>query len=123
MYNKLVQECFFNPQHVGVLDVSQTNTVFFSNAHYTQNAVIELYMQCDEQQIVRSMRFKTNGNPYMIATLESLCKQSVGKNFNQLYFNGEELIKILEIPFKQSPVTLQVQDVFREVISLIRICC
>jgi nitrogen fixation NifU-like protein len=77
-------------------------------------------MHCDEQLIVHSMRFKTNGNPYMIASLEWVCRQSAGKNLNQLYINCDELIKILEIPLNQSPITLQVQDVYKEVINLMR---
>ena len=115
MYNKIVEDCFFHPQHVGVLNVTEPGTVSFSTG---QEVVIELYMHCDEDYTVCSMCFKSNGNPYVIASLEWLCRQSIGKKTDHLHFNHEEFIKILEIPFNQVPVVMQVEDVYKEILSL-----
>lgn len=119
MYNNIVKDCFFRPQHVGVLDVSKPRTVAFSSAVFNQDTIIELYMQFDEQHIVDSMRFKSNGNPYVIAALEWLCRQSVGNSLSQLNCDFTTLSRLLEIPFNQSPVLLQVQDVYRELLRLV----
>ena len=118
MYNKIVRDCFFNPQHAGSLDLSLSRTAFFSTAEFSQDTVIELYMHCDELYTVHSMRFRSNGNPYVIAALEWLCRQSVGNNLNQLNCDFGGLSKVLEIPFNQSPLLLQVQDVYKELLSL-----
>lgn len=117
MYNKLVEECFFFPQHVGILELSEPRTVFFSNAEFSQE-LIAWYLQCDSNKIVKAIEFKSNGNPYMIAALEWISRQSIGKQLEHCFFNYNELIRLLEVPFTQAPSILKVQDAYMELVRL-----
>ncbi len=118
MYNTIVEDCFFFPKHVGVLNLSEPRTVYFTNNQFSKDVLISFYMQCDSNKIVNAVSFKTNGNPYVIASLECLCRQTVGKKLEQLYFNYEDLIKLLEIPYNQAPVIFHVQEAYKEVLIL-----
>lgn len=118
MYNKLVEELFFFPKHVGVLDLSEPRTVYFSNVQFSKEVVISLYMQCDEVNVVKAVSFTSNGNPYVIALLEWLCRQIWGRTLEQDCFNYDEAIKLFNVPFNQAPVILYVQDVYKEVLML-----
>jgi nitrogen fixation NifU-like protein len=104
---------------VGGLDVSIPGVVFFSNAAFSQGVLIDLYLHSDGNHTVLDMRFKTNGNPYVIAALEWLCRQSVGKKLELLSFNREEYINLLALPFNQVPLVMQIEDVYKEIVSLI----
>lgn len=120
-YNRIVEEYFFNPEHVGILDLSVPRTVCVSSADFSSNrTVIKLYMHCDKQHIVVAMRFKTNGNPYTIALLEWLCRETIGNNISQLDYSYEQLVARFEIPFTQAPTALQVYDVYKEILNLIK---
>lgn len=118
MYNKVVEDYFFKPRHVGTLDHSAPRTVYFSNAHYKQNLVINWSMQCDSTGKVCAMCFKSNGNPYVIAALEHLCRVTVEKQINELHWRDDELIELLAAPFNQVPALLQVQEAYKEVLNL-----
>lgn len=121
MYNKIVHDYFFLPQHVGALDCSEPRTVCYSTKNFNPVLIIDLYMRCEETYIVSSICYKTNGNPYVIASLEWLCRQSLGKKYAELCFNQEALTKLLEIPFNQIPVVLSVKEVFQEVLNLMKV--
>lgn len=119
MYNKLVQECFFKARHVGVIGHLVPNRVSYRAEYSNSTLVIELYLQCNDEGQVVHMCFKTNGNPYMIAALEYLCRQSTGKQLSTLApLNSAEAIRLLEIPKHQTPLLLQVADVYKEVLVL-----
>lgn len=120
MYNKLVEELFFSPKHVGVLDLSEPRTVYFSNAQFSKEVVVSLYMQCDEANLVSAISFTTNGNPYVIASLEWLCREVFGKKIEHWSFNYDEAIKLFNVPFNQAPVILHVQNVYKEVLMLMK---
>jgi nitrogen fixation protein NifU and related proteins len=118
MYNKIVHDFFFFPLHIGTLDCLLPRTVYFRSEQLSQNIITDLYMQCDEDHTIRSMCYKTNGNPFMIASLEWLCRQAIGKLCDGLYLNSEELIKILEIPANQTFLILYIKDVYAEILIL-----
>ena len=118
MYNQIIYDCFFFPRHIGVLDCSIPRTVYFRVENFSQSTITDLYMHCDNDHNILSVCYKTNGNPYIIASLEWLCRQANGKKFEELYFNQEELIKILEIPSNQTPLILYIKDVYTEVLNL-----
>lgn len=121
MYNKLVQECFFQARHVGVIGNLVPNMVSYRAEYSNASLVIELYLQCSDEGRVTHMCFKTNGNPYMIAALEHLCRQSVGAKLTTLApLNSSEVIRLLEIPTHQTPLVLQVADVYKEVLVLMK---
>ena len=121
MYNKLVENFFFYPKHVGILDINESRTVFFSNYKFSKEVLITLYMHCDSQETVDSITFKTNGNPYVIATLECLCRWTLDKELDYCSFKSNELIQLLDVPFNQVPAILQVQDVYKETVILMKL--
>lgn len=122
MYNKIVQDCFFLPKHVGVLDLSASLTVHFRSKQINQSMTkIDLYLQCTETALIYKACFKTIGNPYVIAALEWLCRQIEGRALDNLpLINYQILIKELEIPTHQYPVAIQVEDVYKEVLTLMK---
>ena len=119
MYNKIVRDYFFHPLHVGSININQPLMVHLKSDQLNRGLVIDLYMQCDENSVVTNICFKTNGNPFLIASLEWLCRRVVGSRLDELSsFNREDIIKVLEIPFNQAPIILQVEDIFKEVLIL-----
>jgi nitrogen fixation NifU-like protein len=119
IYNKVVQDCFFEPRHTGSIALDSLGVVYFRCEQTKQGALIELYMQCDVKGLITRMCFKTNGNPYVIAALEWLCRESEGKWFDDLSpLHYQTLIQILEIPMPEFPIALQVEDVYKEIMGL-----
>lgn len=121
MYNKTVQDCFFHPRHVGVLDLANPYVVHFRREYSNKVIVIDLYMQCINNGLINKISYKTNGNPFIIAALEWLSRQLEGVELNNIsLFNHQLLIKELEIPMIQYPVALQIEDVCKEVFALMK---
>lgn len=118
MYNKTVQSCFFSPQHIGVLDLNQDFSVAAKSQHKGQ-AMVEFYMQCGPDRFIRRACFKTNGNPYLIAGLEWLCRQLEGQSLDKLPpIDYQLLVKELDIPVTQYPLALRVVTIFKEILML-----
>ncbi len=119
MYNKIVQECFFSPSHVGVLDLMAPLSV-----HYSCNkmgVLIDLYSQCTAKKEIMKACFKTNGNPFVIAGLEWICRQIEGENLDALpILNYQVLVEQLDIPNSQYPVALHIETVYKEVLLLMK---
>lgn len=122
MYNKVVQDCFFLPRHVGLMDLSAPLTVHFSSSQKNQSfTTIDLYLQCIKNGLIKRACFRATGNPYVIAGLEWLCRQIEGRSLDNLApINYQLLIKELEIPTNQYPIALQVEDVYKEVLALMK---
>lgn len=122
MYNKVVEECFFKPRHAGMLDLKLPLTVHCRTSQKTPALVIiDLYLECTVVGIINKVLFKTNGNPYVIASLEWWCRQIQSKNLAELLpINYQVLVKELAIPTAQYPTALQVEDTFKEVLELMR---
>lgn len=117
-YNKLVREYFFSPLHVGSVDLNQSLAQVIIN-HQKGQGCIEFYIQCDIDGVIGKACFKTNGNPYLIAGLEWLCRELIGKKIkNMPVIDYHVLIKELEIPITQYPLALRVVDVFKKMIML-----
>lgn len=118
MYNKIVKSCFFLPQHIGVIDLNQEFSVVVKSQQKGQ-AMVEFYMQCGEDRLIRRACFKTNGNPYLIAGLEWLCRQLEGQSLNKLPpIDYQLLVKELDIPVTQYPLALRVVTIFKEILML-----
>ena len=114
MYNNTVRECFFYPRHAGVIDLSQDLVVVFKNNQKGQGN-IEFYMQCGQDRVIQKIRFKTNGNPYLIAGLEWLGRQLEGQYIDAIrQIDYQLLINELDIPTPQYPLALRVVNVFKE---------
>jgi nitrogen fixation NifU-like protein len=121
MYNEIVHDCFFSPQHSGTLDTGVPLVAYARGTQKNQGVAIDLYMQCSSNGVVIKSVFQTNGNPYIIAALEWLCRQIQGKELEKLAFSYyQALIIELEIPVHQSPIALQVEEVYKEVLYLMR---
>lgn len=118
MYNKTVQNYFFSPDHVGVIDLNQNLAVMVKNNQKGQGD-IEFYMRCDAQKVIQTVRFKTNGNPYLIAGLEWLCRQIEKQNMDHLsLIDYQRLIKELDIPITQYPLAVRIIDVLKKTLVL-----
>ncbi|CEG57176.1 iron-sulfur cluster assembly scaffold protein [Legionella fallonii] len=122
MYNERVEDCFFLPRHVGILDLNVPLTVHFSSIQKNQSVTrIDLYLQCTGDTLITKACFKATGNPYVIAALEWLCRQIEGRKLDCLKeMNYQILVKELEIPQNQYPIALQVEDVYKEVFTLMK---
>lgn len=78
----MLSDYFFNTQHDGVLD---GKTIFHHRqGTIGQTEVIDLYMECDDSGIIKLMRFKANGSPYLIAGAEWICRYFEQKNVKNL---------------------------------------
>lgn len=120
MYNEIVRDCFFLPKHVGVIDVTKPYVTFF-RANQKKQVHTELYMHCDDNGLITKLRFKTNGNPYVIAALEWVCRQTEGQGIQALIpCTYQQIIRALAIPAAQYPVALHVEDVYKEVLALMK---
>ncbi|MFJ1267399.1 iron-sulfur cluster assembly scaffold protein [Legionella lytica] len=117
MYNKTVLDYFFSPAHVGIIDLND-HTVVVTNNQKMQGT-IELYMQCGRNRVIQRICFKTNGNPYLIAGLEWVCRQIEGKLIDELPpIDYQLLVKELDIPVAQYPLGLRIFSVFKETLIL-----
>jgi nitrogen fixation NifU-like protein len=118
VYNNTVRDYFFSPRHIGVLDINQDFVVVFKNNQKGQGD-IEFYMQCSPESVIQKVCFKTNGNPYLIAALEWLCRQLEGQSVDKMFFLGHEaLIKELGIPRLHYPLAVRVMQVLKESLTL-----
>ncbi|WP_392537351.1 iron-sulfur cluster assembly scaffold protein [Legionella sp. 227] len=120
IYNKTVQDCFFSPRHVGLIDLSERFTVVVKNNQKGQG-LIELYIQSNSDGTIVRACFRTNGNPYIIASLEWLCRQLEGQTTDTVpQIDYQLIVKELEIPVAQYPIALRIMDVFKEALLLIK---
>lgn len=118
MYNKIVLDCFFSPQHVGGIDLAQEVTVI-SKSNQKNQGVIEFYMQCSQDRVIKRVCFKANGNPYLIASLEWLCRQIENKLIDALPpIDYQLFIRELDVPVAQRPLILRVINIFQETLIL-----
>lgn len=120
MYNKNVQDCFFHPSHVGVLDLITPLSAHYRSSLAGQGVLIDLYIQCTKDKNVNRACFKANGNPYVIAALEWVCRQIEGENLERLPpINYQILVEKLEIPNTQYPFAIQIEEVYKKVLGLL----
>ncbi|WP_196398926.1 iron-sulfur cluster assembly scaffold protein [Legionella saoudiensis] len=117
MYNKTVLDYFFSPEHVGTIDLNDHSVVVKNNQK--KQGTIELYMQCGSERIIQHICFKTNGNPYLIAGLEWLCRQVEGKLIDELPpIDYQLLVNELDLPVAQYPLALRIFSIFKETLIL-----
>lgn len=116
MYNDIVEECFFNPIHVGRIALTKPNTAYFGVNK--KEVLLELYLEYTQERVIVKACFKARANPYGIAALEWLCRQIEGLSLDALPdFNYQQLIKVLDIPRDKVPTAVQVDMVFKELIK------
>lgn len=119
MYNKVVQDCFFHPRHVGELDLSNPFVVCVQNQPVNQLNAIHFYLKCEKNKLISRACFKTNGNPYVIAALEWLCRQIENRKIGALPpVSYQVFLSELEIPNHQYPIAIQIEGIYREALTL-----
>lgn len=116
-YNKLVEDCFFYPRHVGVVDVNPSwFTAFSENHDKSGRGSLMLYMSMDNSGNIVQTRFKALGNPYLIAGLEWLCRQSEGLLLQeQIKPDYRVLVNVLELPAKYYAEALLIEKAWHKV--------
>ncbi len=118
IYNKTVKDCFFSPRHAGVVDLNDRFAVVVKNNQKGQGS-IEFYMQRNSDGTIARACFKTNGNPYVIASLEWLCRQLEGQTIDAVpQIDYQLIVKELDIPVAQYPIALRIIDVYKEALLL-----
>lgn len=119
MYNKITEDYFFNPKHVGRLDLTKAG-IFHINVTKT-SLVIDLYVEYSNKVIQRAV-FKTNGSPYVISSLEWLCRQIEGRSLGDLPdINYQRFVEVLEIPPIKYPEAVLIERVYKELIKRLRL--
>jgi nitrogen fixation NifU-like protein len=121
MYNKRVEGYFFNPKHVGILDLSENYTASYRGGEAGRGDVIDLYLHCDEQGLIINARFKAYGNPYLLAGAEWLCERLEGSTINEhpcIAYN--HLLQELEIPKAGLSVALLIEESYRELVQIMK---
>ncbi|KTD32452.1 NifU family transporter iron binding protein [Legionella moravica] len=121
MYNKIVQDCFFQPRHIGILDLSEPLVSYCRIEQHKPRIIIDLYIQCSRTGLITTVCFKTNGNPFVIAGMEWLCRNLEGTDLMKTEtISYQMLINTLEIPVSQYPVALLINDVYQESLILMK---
>ena len=121
MYNKLVESCFFTPQHVGVLDLSEPLSVCYCSERWGQRGIFDFYLLCNETGRVKKAYFKAHGSPYLVAAAEWVCQQLEGSLIDEHpQFNYSALMQKLSIPDTRYSVALQIEDAYRELVTMMQ---
>lgn len=118
IYNKLVTECFFHPQHVGILDCSQPFSMYFKIGEITTGNAIEYYLLFNEEHVILKARFKAYGNPYLIAGAEWICQQLQGSDIAEHpRFNYAGLIEKLAVPKEHYPIAIFLEKSYLSIVN------
>lgn len=118
IYNELVESCFFAPEHVGTVDLTQHLSVYHRTGEAGRGDVCDFYLQCNEEGVVLKARFKAYGNPYLVAAAEWLCRQLKGSQIHtHPQWTHGVLVEKLAIPKIRYSVALQVEDGYQELIQ------
>ncbi len=121
MYNEVVEHCFFSPKHVGMLSLAQSRTVAYRSGAPKRGDFFDIYLSGDEQGMILKACFKANGNPFLIAAVEWICRQIQGTSITiHPFFSYTILVQQLAIPKLHYSVALQVEEGYCEVIQLMK---
>jgi len=109
-YNKLVEQYFFQAEHVGTLDDSQPYTIMCRMGDKQHGASFDLYLSCNQAGDIQAARFQAYGNPYLIAGLEWLCARMQGTSIH-VHPQGDyqEIVSLFAIPRTQYPVAVLIE--------------
>ncbi len=117
MYNKVVEEFFFSPQHEGSIE-DRHFCAHSKIGEIGQILLIDLYLQCMKNGIINKACFKAKGNPFVIAAMEWLCRGIEGTSLDEHpLLSYAMMMKQLEIPNSHIHVALQIEGVYKEALS------
>lgn len=121
IYNELIENCFFEPRHVGILDLNQDLTSFYRGGEAGRGDVFDFYLLCNKKGEILKARFKAYGNPYLVAAAEWVCRQLEGSQIKEHpQLNYARLVEKLAIPKVRYPVALQIEDGYCELIQIMK---
>jgi nitrogen fixation protein NifU and related proteins len=121
IYNELVESCFFQPKHAGVLDCTQKNTHKSQAGSAARGEYFDLYLSFDDAGKILQACFKACGNPYLIAGVEWVCRQLQGTLIDEHpNFDYHFLVKKLAIPKKHYPVALLLENGYRDMVNAVK---
>ncbi len=118
-YNAKIAELFFNTSHAGVLNCQQPLTVcYYCNTQH-HNTYLELYLRCNLNKQIIQTKFKTFGNPYLIAGLEWLCQNLENTSINRHPWITAAIISdTLQIPKIEYTIALFIETSYNKIILL-----
>jgi nitrogen fixation NifU-like protein len=120
MYNNIIQDCFFQTRHNGVIELDDPQVVYYRGCQSNQ-VIIDLYVRLNKNGLIPEARFKAKGNPYVIATMEWLCRRVEGSEFKALpELSCKILIEELGIPHRHYPIAVLIEDVYQEILVLMK---
>lgn len=120
-YNKLVESCFFQAQHVGTLDCSRADTVCVSVEEQRNGIRLDLYLSCQTDGLIDKACFRACGNPYVIAGAEYLCRRLQGTSAKEHpCLDYHELVRQLGIPRVQYPLAVLIERAYHQAIQHIQ---
>lgn len=120
-YNKLIENCFFEPQHVGSLDAGKAGVVHSRISGALKGYCFDLYAAYDAKGFIGQSCFKAQGNPYLIAGVEWICRELAGTAIHQHpCLDYRLLIEKLAIPANQYPIALLLEEGYRAVVNKIK---
>lgn len=122
MYNEVVESCFFTPNHVGTMDLTQPLSAHYRGGETGRGDVFDFYLLCNEEGLVLKACFKAYGNPYLVAAAEWICRQLESSQIDKHpRFNYRTLVDELTIPKTRYSVALQVEDGYRELVEKLKL--
>lgn len=117
IYNKIIERCFFKPEHVGSIDLDVPLSVYHSLGGENIADRVDLYLLAEETGLLIQARFKAYGNPYLVAGAELVCQQLEGSCIKEHpAIDYRYLIRELSIPEMRYAAALQIEDVYRATI-------
>ncbi|MDP1604803.1 MAG: iron-sulfur cluster assembly scaffold protein [Legionella sp.] len=121
IYNELVENCFFEPKHVGMMDCHLKNTLCHQVGNVSQREYFDLYLSFDETGQILKACFKAYGNPYLIAGVEWVCRQLEGTLINEHpKFDYHFVVQKLAIPKSYYPIALLVGNGYHDIVHTVK---
>ncbi|OGV48469.1 MAG: hypothetical protein A3F46_05030 [Legionellales bacterium RIFCSPHIGHO2_12_FULL_42_9] len=121
IYNKKIEELFFDTQHAGVLNCAEPLTVC-SRISLEKNKCSELYIACDEQGLITQVCFKALGNPYLIVGFEWLCRKIEHTQLDAHPCIDYSMIALeLSVPKIHYAAAVLVETNYRQAIKLLKL--
>ena len=118
IYNELVTRCFFQSQHVGILDCSQPYSMCCKVGEVIYGSAIDYYFFFNEKRFILTARFKAYGNPYLIAGAEWICQQLQGSYMDDYPpINSAMLIEKLGIPKAHYPIGVFLEKSYLSIVN------
>lgn len=109
-YNSAVRSRFANPLHAGGLQAGYPDVVTADARESDNGAAVTLAAQMDGA-IVRQLRYRVFGCPYLIASAEEVCRRFEGRAARDLQeFPLPQLMELLGVPVEKTGRLLLLED-------------